>query len=140
MTVKPIDKLALLIYLRMTTVELEQIAQKKAGTNEEILLLHSMNVLASVMQEVIAFPELPQELQEGEHEPALSMLPAGSMSEKALRYLYKELKAAKIAWGNAERKPNTPPEELANLKDKVDAIDWLIPLAIKEIGGETDGE
>lgn len=63
-----------------------------------------------------------------------------TISEKALDWLYKELKAAKIALGNAERKPNTPPEEPANLKSKVDAIDWLIPLTIKEIGGETDGE
>lgn len=55
------------------------------------------------------------------------------MSERqnALEYLYKELRAAKIALGRAEGKQNVTPEEIANLEKKIAALDWLIPLAIK---------
>lgn len=52
--------------------------------------------------------------------------------QKALDYLYHELKCAKVALGRAERKQNVTAEEITNLENKIAAIDWLIPLAIKE--------
>lgn len=52
--------------------------------------------------------------------------------ERALKFLYTQLRAAKIALGNAETRPGVTREELDNLEAKIEAIDWLIPLAIKE--------
>ena len=52
--------------------------------------------------------------------------------QKALEFLYREQRAAKIALGRAEDKPNVTAEEITNLEKKIAAIDWLIPLAIKE--------
>lgn len=57
--------------------------------------------------------------------------------EKALSFLYGELRKAKIALGRAEGKPNSR-EERESLQGKIEAIDWLIPLAIKEDENETD--
>lgn len=51
--------------------------------------------------------------------------------ENALRYLYSQLKAAKISLGRAETRPNVGTDELVNLQLKIAALDWLIPLAIK---------
>lgn len=56
--------------------------------------------------------------------------------EKALSFLYGELRKAKIALGRAEGKPNANPEEIENLQSKIEAIDWLIPIAIKETENE----
>lgn len=50
--------------------------------------------------------------------------------ERALEYLYRELKKAKIALGQAETRSGVTHEELENLRNKIDAIDYLIPLAI----------
>jgi hypothetical protein len=46
--------------------------------------------------------------------------------EKALSFLYGELRKAKIALGRAEYKPNVDREELENLQSKIDAIDWIL--------------
>ena len=56
------------------------------------------------------------------------------MSEKqnALDYLYKQLRTAKIALGRAEVRPNVTIDELANIRRKIAALDWLIPIAIRE--------
>lgn len=45
--------------------------------------------------------------------------------EKALSFLYGELRRAKIALGRAEGKPNSK-EERENLQNKLDAIDWIL--------------
>lgn len=55
-----------------------------------------------------------------------------TIKELALHYLYGQLRAAKIALGHAERREGVTQEELNNLEKKIAAIDWLIPLAIKE--------
>lgn len=46
--------------------------------------------------------------------------------EKALSFLYGELRRAKIALGRAEYKSNVNPEELENLQSKIEAIDWIL--------------
>jgi hypothetical protein len=45
--------------------------------------------------------------------------------EKALSFLYGELRKAKIALGRAEGKPNSA-EERENLQNKIDGIDWIL--------------
>lgn len=54
------------------------------------------------------------------------------IQQKALSFLYGELRRAKIALGRAEGKPNVQREEIESLQSKIEAIDWLIPLAIAE--------
>lgn len=51
--------------------------------------------------------------------------------EEALRFLYKQLREAKIAFGRAEGRPGVKREELDNLEQKITVIDWIIPLVIK---------
>ena len=51
--------------------------------------------------------------------------------EAALEFLYKELKKAKIAYGQAESRPGVTAEELENIQKKIRAIDWLTPFALK---------
>ena len=55
-----------------------------------------------------------------------------TIQEKALSFLYRELRAAKIALGQAEGRKGVTPEELLNLENRIEAIDWLIPLVLKE--------
>jgi hypothetical protein len=55
-----------------------------------------------------------------------------TIRDNALSFLYRELRAAKIALGHAESKPNVSHEELDNLQKKIDAIDWMIPIVIRE--------
>lgn len=43
----------------------------------------------------------------------------------ALRWLYKELKKAKIDLGHAELRQNNE-EERNNLRQKIDTLDWII--------------
>ena len=61
-----------------------------------------------------------------------------SIKETALQYLYRELKAAKIAYGRAETRPGVTAEELANIEKKIAVFDWLIPVATRtdDEGGE----
>lgn len=49
----------------------------------------------------------------------------------ALDMLYKSLKSLKIALGHAEKR-NAKHDEIENLHKKIEAVDWLIGLAIKE--------
>lgn len=51
--------------------------------------------------------------------------------DRALAWLYRELKAAKIALGRAETRPGVTQEELNNLQAKIDVIDWITPIVIK---------
>ncbi len=54
-----------------------------------------------------------------------------SISYRSLVWLNKEQKRAKIAlWNAAER--NAPQQDIENLKNKLEVLDWLIGLAIKE--------
>ena len=55
-----------------------------------------------------------------------------SVRENALQYLYRELKKAKIALGQAESRPGVLIEELENLQNKVEVLDWLTVLVNKE--------
>lgn len=48
----------------------------------------------------------------------------------ALDLLYGQLRKAKLAHSRAEMKNN--PKEVADLKRKIEALDWLIAVAIKE--------
>ena len=50
---------------------------------------------------------------------------------QALAYLYKELKRAKRALTYAECNSKNL-EEIQNLSNKINALDWLIAVAIKE--------
>ena len=58
--------------------------------------------------------------------------------EEALRMLYKQLREAKTALGQAQSKPHVPEIEIFNLERKIAVIDWMIPLVIKA-EGEDDG-
>ena len=51
--------------------------------------------------------------------------------EDALRFLYKNLREAKIAFGRAENRPNVKQEEFDNLQRKIAVMDWVIPLVIQ---------
>lgn len=49
----------------------------------------------------------------------------------ALAYLYRELKKAKRTLAYVEYKSRSE-EELRNLQNKIDSLEWLIAIAIKE--------
>lgn len=55
-----------------------------------------------------------------------------TIRENALSFLYRELRAAKIALGHAEGRPGVTQDELDNLQKRIDAIDWMLPIVIKE--------
>ena len=46
--------------------------------------------------------------------------------------MYRELKKAKIALGNAESRPGVAREELDNLQRKIDVLDYMTVLVNKE--------
>lgn len=52
--------------------------------------------------------------------------------EKALDYLYRDLKRTRIALANAERREGVKQEELEDLASKAEVIEWLTALALKE--------
>lgn len=54
------------------------------------------------------------------------------MREKALKWLYKELKRTRVAFGHAEWKPNVNHQELDELRGKIDILEYLCGLVIKE--------
>lgn len=57
-----------------------------------------------------------------------------TIRDNALSFLYRELRVAKIALGRAEGRPGVTWEELDNLQKKIDAIDWILPIVIREDG------
>jgi len=61
-----------------------------------------------------------------------------TMKQASLRWLYGELRKAKIALGRAEEKPGVKREELEALERKTAVIDWIIPIVIREEDNETD--
>lgn len=55
----------------------------------------------------------------------------GDIKKYALDMLYKSQKSLKIALGHAESR-NALSVEIDNLRNKIEAVDWLIGIAIKE--------
>lgn len=55
-----------------------------------------------------------------------------SIRERALEYLYRELRKTKIALGQAETRSGVTSQELENLQNKIDVLDWLTTLVNKE--------
>lgn len=55
-----------------------------------------------------------------------------TIRENALSYLYKELRASKIALGRAESRPGVTKEELDNLQRKIDVLEWTAAVVLKE--------
>ena len=58
------------------------------------------------------------------------------MKDKALAYLRKELYKAKTSLNFAVQRPNVKNEELAALREKIGALEWLIDMLDKQ--GEED--
>lgn len=54
------------------------------------------------------------------------------MRQKALYWLYRELKKTRVAFGHAEWKPNVDHQELDELRGKIDILEYLCGLVIKE--------
>lgn len=54
------------------------------------------------------------------------------MRQKAIDWLYKELKRTRLAFGYAEWKPNVNHQELDDLRGKIDLLEYLCGLVIKE--------
>lgn len=54
-----------------------------------------------------------------------------TIKQRSLYYLYGQLRKDRIAYGHAEDKPNNA-EELANLQNKIDVLEWTIGVVIKE--------
>ena len=50
--------------------------------------------------------------------------------DRALEYLYRELKRAKISLGQAENRPGVTIEELETLRNKILVLDYLTPLVL----------
>lgn len=55
-----------------------------------------------------------------------------TIKEKALAYLYRELRAARIALGRAESKPNVQQKELDDLNSRIELLEWTASLVLKE--------
>ena len=53
------------------------------------------------------------------------------MREKALDWLYRQLKKKRIALGRAETKPNTPKSEMKNIRSDIETIEWIIGELLK---------
>ena len=55
-----------------------------------------------------------------------------NMRQKAIKWLYRELKRAKIALGYAESRQGVTHEERLALQTKIDVLDYLTTLVNKE--------
>lgn len=60
------------------------------------------------------------------------MLNDDRIKMKALDYLYRSQKKAKIDLGRVENKPGRTSVEIENINRKLEILDWLIGVAIKE--------
>lgn len=58
--------------------------------------------------------------------------------QETLNYLYREIKAAKIAMAHAEKKPNVSPSELVNIRTKIEVLDGLVELVLRDYVVDTD--
>ena len=54
------------------------------------------------------------------------------MREKALKWLYKELKKTRVALGHAEGKTGVKQRELDDLRGKIDLLEYLCGLVTRE--------
>lgn len=54
------------------------------------------------------------------------------MRDAALEWLYRELKRTRIAVGHAEHRPGVTGEELAALTGKIEVLEYLCGLVMKE--------
>ena len=54
------------------------------------------------------------------------------MRELALGYLYREIKRARIALGKAEYRPGVTQEELDNLRQRIEVLEWISAVVLKE--------
>ena len=55
------------------------------------------------------------------------------ITDKALKYLYKKLKHARIALGKAERKKGAE-SEIEGLNNKIEVLEYLTEVVLKEDG------
>lgn len=54
------------------------------------------------------------------------------MREKALEWLYKQLKSTRVALGHAEGKKGVKQPELDDLRGKIDLLEYLCGVVTKE--------
>lgn len=54
-----------------------------------------------------------------------------TIRDNALKWLYRELKATKIALGHAETRPGVTQKELDCLRSRIETIEWITPLVLK---------
>ena len=55
-----------------------------------------------------------------------------AMFQETLNYLYRELKSAKIAKANAEKRKGVTLAELVNINKKIEVLDGLIELVLRD--------
>lgn len=55
-----------------------------------------------------------------------------TIKQKSLAYLYRELRAARIALGIAERRKGVTQEELDNLQSRIELLEWTAAVVTKE--------
>ena len=53
------------------------------------------------------------------------------MRDEALKYLYKQLKKARIAQAFVDHKTGATQKELDNIQRKIDVLEWIIPVVMK---------
>lgn len=51
--------------------------------------------------------------------------------EKALNWLYGQLRKKRISLGKAERKPNAAAAEIESLESAIEAIEWIIGVVLE---------
>ena len=56
--------------------------------------------------------------------------------EKALKWLYGQLRKKRIAMGQAEKKPNVDAVEVENLQCAIDVVEWLIGVVLERSSEE----
>lgn len=53
------------------------------------------------------------------------------MNEKALAYLYKQIKKKRIALGRAEEKPNRSHSEITDIMQSIEILEYLVGVVLK---------
>lgn len=54
------------------------------------------------------------------------------MRDKALKWLYWQLKKKRMALGFAEQKPRTPQAEIENIESAIEIIEWIIEKVLED--------
>ena len=52
------------------------------------------------------------------------------MRDAALKYIYAEKRKAKQSLGQAETRPGVKQDELDNLRQRIEVLEWLEPLVL----------